>query len=74
MTAGLIFVIAAVISTHPAGNPGARLLTVEESVGQGPRSVYPERVKLWWDSSNKLTKNRPSYQAPTYVLPQSEGP
>lgn len=47
MIKGILFIIAAVISTHPAGNPGARLLTVEESVGQGPRSVYPERVSLW---------------------------
>ena len=74
MIKGILFIIAAVISTHPAGNPGARLLTVEESVGQGPRSVYPERVSLWWDASSRLTKDRPAYSRPTYTLPQSEGP
>lgn len=74
MIKGILFIIAAVISTHPAGNPGARLLTVEESVGQGPRSMYPERVSLWWDASSRLTKDRPAYSKPTYTLPQSEGP
>jgi dipeptidyl-peptidase 4 len=74
MTAGLLFLVATVIATHPAGNPNARLLTVEESVSQGARPVFPERVKLWWDANSQLTKVRPGAQGPTYILPSSDEP
>ncbi len=74
MTAGLLFVVAAVIATHPAGNPNARLLTVEEAVSQGARPVFPERVKLWWDADSRLTKQRPAAGRATYVLPTAEKP
>ena len=73
MTGGLLFIVAAVLATHPAGNPNARLLTVEESVGQSVRSVYPERVKLFWTKDGKLTKE-PQKEDKTYTLPKSEGP
>ena len=74
MISGLLFVVAAVIATHPAGNPNARLLTVEESVSQGVRPVFPERVKLWWDENSQLTKQRPGGQRPSYILPTSDEP
>ncbi len=74
MMTGLLFLVATVIATHPAGNPNARLLTVEESVGQGVRPVYPERVKLWWDADSRLTKERPSAKKATYILPGSDRP
>ncbi len=74
MMTGLLFIVATVIATHPAGNPNARLLTVEESVGQGARPVYPERVRLWWDADSRLSKERPSTPRATYVLPESEHP
>jgi len=70
MKTSILFLIATIIATHPATNPNAKLLTVEESVGQGPRSVYPERVRLYWDSNNQLTKT-PEFKFPRYTLPQS---
>lgn len=69
----LLFTIAVVISTHQAGNPNARLLTVEEAVGQGARKVTPEYVRLYWDESGQLTRNR-TYTKPEWKLPESEGP
>lgn len=64
---------AGIIATHPAGNPNARLLTVEEAVGQAPKSVYPERVRLVWDPSGSLSKTwRP--EPVSYILPQSDDP
>ena len=70
----LILLVAGVIATHPAGNPGARLLTVAESVGQGERSVYPEQVRLFWTADNQLTKEMPRRERPDWKLPEPEGP
>ena len=69
----LIGLILGVLATHPEGNPGARMLTVEESVGQGVRSVLPERVSLYWTADGKLTKT-PESSGTLYTLPESPGP
>ena len=69
----LISLILGVLATHPEGNPGARMLTVEESVGQGVRSVLPERVSLYWTSDGKLTKT-PESSGTLYTLPESPEP
>ena len=74
MSAALILLVAGVLATHPAGNPNARMLTVAESVGQGQRSVYPERVPLFWTADSQLTKERPETGAPDWKLPVPEGP
>ena len=71
MISGILLFIATVIATHPATNPNARLLTVEEAVGQSIRSVYPERVRLYWNDSNELTKT-PEFKRPEYILPSSD--
>jgi len=71
MLSSLLFAIATVIATHPAGNPGARILTVEEAVGQSVRSVYPERVRIFWDSKGELTKQFQRPEKPSYTLPAS---
>lgn len=70
----LFLALSSVIATHPATNPRARLLTVEESVGQSKQSVYPERVRLWWDSNSELTKTPAPRQRPHYILPKSSNP
>ena len=49
------------------------MLTVEESVGQGVRSVLPERVSLYWTADGKLTKT-PESSGTLYTLPESPGP
>ena len=69
----LIGLILGVLATHPEGNPGARMLTVEETVGQGVRSVLPERVSLYWTADGKLTKT-PESSGTLYTLPESPGP
>lgn len=69
----LIGLILGVLATHPEGNPGARMLTVEESVGQGVRSVLPERVSLYWTADGKLTKT-PESSGTLYTLPESPWP
>ena len=69
----LIGLILGVLATHPEGNPGARMLTVEESVGQGVRSVLPERVSLYWTADGELTKT-PESSGTLYTLPESPGP
>ena len=69
----LIGLILGVLATHPEGNPGARMLTVEESVGQGVRSVLPEWVSLYWTADGKLTKT-PESSGTLYTLPESPGP
>ena len=69
----LIGLILGVLATHPEGNPGARMLTVEESVGQGVRSVLPERVSLYWTADGKLTKT-PESSGTLYTLPESPEP
>ncbi|MCR4860933.1 MAG: DPP IV N-terminal domain-containing protein [Bacteroidales bacterium] len=74
MIHALILLVAGVLSTHPAGNPNARLLTVAESVGQGQRSVYPEQVRLFWTSDSQLTKEVPARTRPEWKLPAPEGP
>ena len=68
----LIGLILGVLATHPEGNPGARMLTVEESVGQGVRSVLPERVSLYWTADGELTKT-PESSGTLYTLPESPG-
>ena len=73
MLSCLIGLILGVLATHPEGNPGARMLTVEESVGQGVRSVLPERVSLYWTADGKLTKT-PESSGTLYTLPESPGP
>ena len=73
MLSCLIGLILGVLATHPEGNPGARMLTVEESVGQGVRSVLPERVSLYWTSDGKLTKT-PESSGTLYTLPESPEP
>ena len=69
----IIGLILGVLATHPEGNPGARMLTVEESVGQGVRSVLPERVSLYWTADGELTKT-PESSGTLYTLPESPGP
>ena len=69
----LIGLILGVLATHPEGNPGARMLTDEESVGQGVRGVLPERVSLYWTADGKLTKT-PESSGTLYTLPESPGP
>ena len=73
MLSCLIGLILGVLATHPEGNPGARMLTVEESVGQGVRSVLPERVSLYWTADGKLTKT-PESSGTLYTLPESPEP
>lgn len=72
MNACLLFLVATVIATHPAGNPNARKITVEESVGMGPRRLAPEYVRLFWDSKGELTKNIERPAGPVFELPESE--
>lgn len=74
MSGAVLFVIAAVLGTHPAGNPGARLLTVEEAVNQAVRSPYPERVQLYWGPDSRLVKERPRSAPVQYRLPLSDTP
>lgn len=61
-----------VIDTHPAGNPRARLLTVEEIAGAKSSSVYPSRVRLYWDASGELSKSVRSTSPEDYTLPVSD--
>lgn len=61
-----------VIDTHPAGNPKARLLTVEEIAGAKSSSVYPSRVRLYWDASGELSKSVRSASPEDYTLPVSD--
>lgn len=61
-----------VIDTHPAGNPRARLLTVEEIAGAKSSSVYPSRVRLYWDASGELSKSVRSASPEDYTLPVSD--
>ena len=70
----VLFIVATVIATHPATNPNARLLTVEESVGQAPRSVSPERVRIFWDAQSNLTKEMTRPESPSWKLPASDNP
>ena len=71
----LILLVAGVLATHQDGNPGARLLTVAESVGQSERSLYPEQVALFWTENSELTKHRPARpERPHWKLPEPEGP
>src|SRR5574344_63068 len=73
ISGGILFLVAAVIATHPANNPEARLITVEEASGMGIRSITPEKVRLYWDSQGNLTKVPPEAEK-TYVLPESRTP
>lgn len=61
-----------VIDTHPAGNPRARLLTVEEIAGAKSSSVYPSRVRLYWDASGELSKSVRRASPEDYTLPVSD--
>lgn len=61
-----------VIDTHPAGNPRARLLTVEEIAGAKSSSVYPSRVRLYWDASGELSKSVRHAAPEDYTLPVSD--
>ena len=69
-----IFLAASIISVHPEGNPNARLLTVEEAVKQSVRSVYPEKVKLWWDADSQLTREQPKEPEHDWTLPEGNPP
>ena len=71
---GALILAATVISVHPEGNPNARLLTVEEAVRESVRPVYPEKVKLWWDSDSRLTREEPSEPEHDWTLPESLSP
>lgn len=71
MLSKLIIILFSVIATHSEGNPNARLLTVEEAVGQGFRSVVPEKVSLYWDENDNLTRHRPTQYFPEVNLPQN---
>lgn len=73
MSGHLLFFVATVLATHSAGNPDARLLTVEEAVGESVRSVKPEKVSLYWDSGSNLTRKEPA-GAKTWTLPESDDP
>ena len=72
----LVFMVATVLGTHPATNPNAKLLTVEETENQAPYSVYPERVRLFWDENNQLSKTFSMSRAklPNWTLPESDDP
>ncbi len=70
----LVTLLASIFAIHPAGNPGARLISVEESVGQGPVSLSPERVRLFWNDSNELTKKPQMKVRSEYGLPKPEAP
>ena len=74
MTGLLFLLVAGVLSTHPAGNPDGRLLTVAESVGQADHSVTPEQVRLFWTPDGELTREAPKREAPKWKLPRPEGP
>lgn len=65
---------AGIIAVHPEGNPNARLLTVEEAVSQSSRSVYPETIKIWWDSDSRLTNEKPAEEEPSWTLPEGNPP
>ena len=69
-----VFLAASIISVHPEGNPNARLLTVEEAVKQSVRSVYPEKVKLWWDADSQLTREQPKEPEHDWTLPEGNPP
>ena len=69
-----VFLAASIISVHPEGNPNARLLTVEEAVKQSVRSVYPEKVKLWWDADSQLTREQPKEPEHDWTLPEGKPP
>ena len=69
-----VFLAASIISVHPEGNPNARLLTVEEAVKQSVRSVYPEKVKLWWDADSQLTREEPKEPEHDWTLPEGNPP
>lgn len=73
MSISLILLVAGVIATHPASNPDARLITVEESVGMGRQSLSPERVTLFWDPHGALSKRFiANAKARDYELPKSD--
>lgn len=61
-----------VIDTHPAGNPRARLLTVEEIAGAKSSSVYPSGVRLYWDDKGELSKSVRRAAPEDYTLPVSD--
>ena len=61
-----------VIDTHPAGNPRARLLTIEEIAGAKSSSVYPSRVRLYWDANGELSKSVRRTSPEDYTLPVSD--
>mgnify|MGYP004474648581 CR=1 FL=1 len=61
-----------IIDTHPAGNPRARLLTVEEIAGAKSSAMYPSSTRLFWDANGELTKNIKRAPAPDYTLPVSD--
>ncbi len=70
----LLFMVATVLGTHPATNPNAKLLTVEETENQAPYSVYPERVRLFWDADSQLSKTFQMTARPQWTLPSSDDP
>ena len=61
-----------VIDVHPATNPAARLLDIEEVAGSKSAQVRPKSVPLFWDASGELSKTRPQRQKTDYVLPEPE--
>lgn len=61
-----------IIGTHPAGNPRARLLTVEEVSGPNSTAVYPAGVRLYWDGGSNLAKKPQPAAKPDFTLPVSD--
>lgn len=73
MLINLLLIFATIIGNSPATNPRARLLTVEEAVGQSKASLDPERLKLYWTGDSELTKESPE-PSPKFLLPISDLP
>lgn len=65
-----LILLISIIATRAEGNPNARLLTVEESVGQGFRSVTPERVQLYWGEDGELSRNAPKAKVAEFKMPE----
>ena len=71
-TLGINAAAQTVIDVHPATNPAARLLDIEEVAGRKSAEVRPKSVPLYWDASGELSKTRPQRQKADYVLPEPE--
>lgn len=73
MTGGILLIVATILATSQPSNPRAKLITVEEAVGQSVVSLKPERVSLTWDPNSLLVRSNPA-RKPNWVLPASSDP